>query len=113
MAPQTELCNIVCLLICEITTLLKSEQRSPLRNFDEKWQFKDHHGDDNVLVVVMMMVVVVGGGLVKICVNVACWEKVIGREKLPRAQRILQARGLTPDFQKAPSSSSLSPPSSQ
>ena len=42
MAPQTELCNIVCLLICQITTLLKSEQRSPLRNFDKKWQFKDH-----------------------------------------------------------------------
>ena len=46
-----------------------------------------------VVLVVMMMVVVVGGLLVKICVNVACWEKVIGREKLPRAQRISQARG--------------------
>ena len=46
-----------------------------------------------------MMVVAVEGGLVKICVNVACWEKVIGREKLRRAQRISQARGLRPDFQ--------------
>ena len=46
VAPQTELCNIVCLLICQITTLLKSEQRSPLRNFDKKWHFKDHHKDD-------------------------------------------------------------------
>ena len=64
----------------------------------------------------MMMVVSVEGGLVKICVNVACWEKVIGREKLPRAQRISQARGLRPDFQQAAasppsSSSSSSPPS--
>ena len=56
-----------------------------------------------------MMVVVVGGGLVKICVNVACWEKVIGREKLPRAQRISQARGFGPDFQQA----GTFPPSSE
>ena len=52
-----------------------------------------------VLVAVMMMMVV--GGLVKICVNVGCWEKVIGREKWARAQRISQARGLRQDFQQA------------
>ena len=52
----------------------------------------------------MMMVVAVEGGLVKICVNVACWEKVIGREKLRRAQRISQARGLRPDFKAGASS---------
>ena len=52
-----------------------------------------------VLVAVMMMMVV--GGLVKICVNVGCWEKVIGREKWGGAQRISQARGLRQDFQQA------------
>ena len=53
-----------------------------------------------VIVVLTMVTMVVvcdfeKAGLVKICVNVACWEKVIGREKLPRAQRISRARGLT------------------
>ena len=48
MAPQTELCNIVCLLICQITTLLKSQQRSVLRNFDKKWHFKDQPSDAHV-----------------------------------------------------------------
>ena len=47
MAPQTKLCNIVCLLICKITTLLKSEQRSPLCNNDKKWQSKDHSVDND------------------------------------------------------------------
>ena len=55
----------------------------------------------------MMMMVV--GGLVKICVNVGCWEKVIGREKWARAQRISQARGFGPDFQQA----GTFPPSSE
>ena len=40
---------------------------------------------------------------------VGCWEKVIGREKLRRAQRISQARGLRPDFQGRCFSSSTSP----
>ena len=29
--------------------MLKSEQRSPLRNFDKKWQFKDHFAGNDGL----------------------------------------------------------------
>ena len=55
-------------------------------------------------ILIITTVKAVEGGLVKICVNVACWEKVIGREKLRRAQRISQARGLRPDFKAGASS---------
>ena len=40
----------------------------------------------------MMMVVAVEGGLVKICVNVACWEKVIGNFASKRLKAGFQGR---------------------
>ena len=50
----------------------------------------------------VVVVILVRRRLVKICVNLACWEKVIDSEKLARAQRISQ-EPLSRGFQQASS----------
>ena len=52
----------------------------------------------------VVVVILVRRRLVKICVNLACWEKVIDSEKLARAQRISQ-EPLSRGFQQASSPS--------
>ena len=56
----------------------------------------------------VVVVILVRRRLVKICVNLACWEKVIDSEKLARAQRISQ-EPLKPRFSTGVISPSPSP----